>query len=212
MDRLLSSLFRIELNLHNAHHAQYNSFDYIVNVECIKNFLICERDIKNITKLMTYLNIQWDTPIDSVDNTPLHIITNAEYANMHLLDQLPITDMFFKCRNAHKLTPFISFIYNWKLYKNDDAVLYNRILKRLVTYMPLNMINPTSEILHDVIPSLNIEFIKILYSYTNFKKWTHMSSRNRKTPLDILYESIRKYGIDADTFPLFIECEALLLD
>ncbi len=213
MDRLLSSLFHMELNFHNQDlHVIQATPTYIINVECIKNFLICEKDIKNINKLMKYLNIKWDTPIDSVDNTPLHILTNAEYINLTLLDQLPIEDVFFKCKNANRITPFISFIYNWKLFKNKETYeIYDRILRRIITHLPLNMINPTSEILHDVIPSLNLVFIKMLSSFVHFKKWTQLYSRTRKLPIEILYDSIRKYGIDEDTFPLFIECEQFLI-
>jgi hypothetical protein len=212
MDRFITSLFHLELGMHN-HPDTFVNTSFMINRESIKNFLICEKDIGNINKIMKYLNIKWDTPVDSVDNTPLHILTNAEYFNIYLLDQVQIDDSFFKCTNAYNLTPFISFIHNWKLFKNDVQLyaMYNRIMKRIMTHIPLAMLNPTSKILHHgVIQSLNVSFITLLKTHVNFKKWVQLYV-NGKLPIDILYETIRKYGIDEDTFQLFMACEEILL-
>ena len=177
------------------------------NIETIKNFLICETDYNNIERLFKYLGILWDTPIDSVNNTPLHIVVNAEYMNLPLLEAIPdsiIIQYFYTNINSIKLNPLSYLIANWNYVEEKYKDLYIKMLNRVIKLIPPEYFKSDSLVLYMAIESRNIHLFNMLKNHPNFQSWLQLPY-NGNSILEFMRQQIVKTGLREDNYINYAE-------
>ena len=172
------------------------------NIEIIKNILIVETDYAKVQKYMDAFNLSWSTPVDSVNNTPIHILVNAEYMNLPLFLNLPdkvVVDHFYSALNALNLNSFSILVANWRYVPADQTELYQRALLRAVLLSPPGLLAPNNLVVHLCIQTLNIAFFDIIRTHPNYPTWVNVKVGGELSVRDHLRKQIVAIGINDQT-------------